>query len=66
MLPNACRFYPSCSAYAIEAILVHGIFRGSWLMVRRLFRCNPWGGSGFDPVPSLSPLAVKVQNKKRG
>jgi putative membrane protein insertion efficiency factor len=46
-----CRFHPSCSAYALEALEVHGAFRGTWLAVRRLARCHPWGGGGIDPVP---------------
>jgi hypothetical protein len=49
---SPCRFVPSCSAYATEAIEVHGAFRGGWLAVRRLGRCHPWGGHGYDPVPS--------------
>lgn len=48
--PN-CRFQPTCSAYALQAIKRHGGIRGSWLAVRRIVRCHPWGGSGFDPVP---------------
>ncbi len=51
VLPHTCRFLPTCSAYAVEAIMVHGIFRGSLLTLRRLSRCHPWGGSGYDPVP---------------
>jgi putative membrane protein insertion efficiency factor len=46
-----CRYAPSCSHYAQEAVLTHGIARGGWLALRRLARCHPWGGSGFDPVP---------------
>lgn len=51
LLGSHCRFEPSCSAYAEEAMRVHGAFRGSWLTLRRIARCQPWGGSGFDPVP---------------
>ncbi|MBU6399131.1 MAG: membrane protein insertion efficiency factor YidD [Verrucomicrobia bacterium] len=46
-----CRFTPSCSAYALEAVRIHGAGRGAWLAVRRLCRCHPWGGCGHDPVP---------------
>lgn len=49
--PATCRFTPSCSQYAIEAIRKHGPFRGFLLAVWRILRCNPWGGSGYDPVP---------------
>jgi hypothetical protein len=57
-LPRVCRFHPSCSTYALEALKVHGPFRGSWLTLRRLSRCHPFtafgGGSGCDPVPPAS------------
>jgi putative membrane protein insertion efficiency factor len=46
-----CRFQPTCSAYALEALEKHGAFRGSWLALRRILRCHPGGGSGYDPVP---------------
>ena len=46
-----CRFLPTCSEYALEALERHGAFRGSWLTVRRLLRCRPGGGHGYDPVP---------------
>jgi hypothetical protein len=49
--PSPCRFVPSCSEYAIEAITHHGALRGTWLAVRRIGRCRPAGGRGFDPVP---------------
>ena len=49
--PDACRFTPTCSAYAIEAIRTHGAARGGWLTVKRMGRCHPWGGFGLDLVP---------------
>ena len=54
MLGQRCRFYPSCSHYAIEAIQTHGAARGSWLTVRRLGKCHPWHAGGLDPVPPKS------------
>lgn len=51
MLPPACRYTPTCSQYAVEALTVHGPIRGSWLAIKRILRCHPWGGSGYDPVP---------------
>ena len=50
-LMPSCRFTPSCSEYGIEAIKKHGAFKGGWLTIKRLSRCHPWGGSGFDPIP---------------
>lgn len=49
--PAACRFTPTCSQYAKEAILKHGPLKGGWLSLKRILRCNPFGGSGYDPVP---------------
>jgi uncharacterized protein len=49
--PSPCRYDPTCSGYALEALARHGALRGSWLTVRRLARCHPWGGTGWDPVP---------------
>ncbi len=51
VLPNTCRFRPSCSAYAIEALGRYGAIKGSWLSAKRILRCHPWGGHGEDPVP---------------
>ena len=51
VLPPSCRYQPSCSAYAITAIQRYGAARGGWLAVKRILRCNPWGGQGHDPVP---------------
>lgn len=51
ILPPSCRYTPTCSSYAIEAIKKHGPLKGSYLAIRRILRCNPWGGSGYDPVP---------------
>ncbi|HWL58086.1 MAG TPA: membrane protein insertion efficiency factor YidD [Paracoccus sp. (in: a-proteobacteria)] len=54
---HACRFQPTCSAYALEALERHGALRGSLLTLRRLSRCHPWGGQGFDPVPGAGDEA---------
>ena len=58
LLPMACRYQPTCSDYALDALTRHGMWRGLYLTARRLLRCHPWGGSGYDPVPppaSCSP-----------
>ena len=49
--PPSCRYTPTCSQYAIEALRKHGPFKGTYLAIRRILRCHPWGGSGYDPVP---------------
>lgn len=51
VLGPSCRYLPTCSDYAVEAVTVHGVLRGGLLALRRLVRCHPWGGSGYDPVP---------------
>lgn len=58
ILPNVCRYKPTCSEYFIEALQMYGIFKGSYLGIKRILRCHPWGGSGYDPVPQ------KQQNKE--
>ncbi len=60
--PPSCRFTPTCSSYALQALRIHGPFRGSWLTIKRLSRCHPWGGSGYDPVP---PRSHPSQNPKK-
>ncbi|MDR2763419.1 MAG: membrane protein insertion efficiency factor YidD [Tannerella sp.] len=49
--PPSCRYTPTCSEYAVQALKKHGALRGLWLTVKRIARCHPWGGSGYDPVP---------------
>jgi hypothetical protein len=51
LLGPRCRFYPSCSSYALQALQQHGVMRGAWLSLRRIGRCHPWHEGGFDPVP---------------
>lgn len=61
LFPGSCRFHPTCSRYAIEAISTHGALRGLWLSASRVARCHPWGGAGVDPVPD--PPGLKVQGR---
>lgn len=51
LTPASCRFQPTCSAYSKEALEKHGLFKGGWLAIKRIFSCHPWGKSGYDPVP---------------
>lgn len=55
VLPVACRYQPTCSSYALEAVRRYGGVAGGWLACKRLLRCHPWGGSGIDPVPAAHP-----------
>ncbi|MEO0413897.1 MAG: membrane protein insertion efficiency factor YidD [Verrucomicrobiota bacterium] len=56
---SGCRFEPSCSQYFIEAVTLHGPWKGAWLGTIRIFRCNPWGGCGYDPVPGWEEYVEK-------
>ena len=51
LTPPSCRYTPTCSQYMVEAVLKYGIFKGGWLGIKRILRCHPWGGTGYDPVP---------------
>jgi putative membrane protein insertion efficiency factor len=51
LLGSNCRFTPTCSAYSVEALQKHGAWKGGWLAIKRISRCHPWGGDGYDPVP---------------
>ncbi len=55
---DVCKFHPTCSAYALEAVQLHGAIKGSWLTVRRLVRCHPWSLGGIDPVPATDAQKV--------
>ena len=61
LLPPSCRYTPTCSQYTIDALKKHGPFKGTYLSAKRILSCNPWGGSGYDPVPEPSPK--KQQDK---
>ncbi len=52
-----CRYLPTCSAYAADAVTAHGAWKGGWMATARLCRCHPWGGSGYDPAPAAAPVA---------
>ncbi|MFC3125785.1 membrane protein insertion efficiency factor YidD [Pseudoroseomonas globiformis] len=60
LIGSHCRFYPHCSAYAIEAVKLHGASKGSWLTLKRILRCHPWHAGGYDPVPPAEPEAFSV------
>lgn len=65
-LPSSCRYLPSCSDYALEALQVHGAWRGSCLALRRICRCHPWGGHGLDPVPPAQGMTAARHGSHAG
>ncbi len=66
LLPPSCRYIPTCSQYAIDAILIHGPLKGLWLGTKRILRCAPWGGSGYDPVPMRMPADIHTHHDRYG
>ncbi len=64
--PASCRFSPTCSAYAIQALETHGVWRGSRLAAGRLLRCHPWGGAGYDPVPVADDVGAALVSPTSG
>lgn len=60
---NVCKYHPSCSAYGLEAVRVHGALKGSWLTISRIVRCNPWSHGGYDPVPG-TPAAEEWEREQ--
>ena len=59
MLPNSCRFHPTCSVYAMEALEKHGVLNGTWLAIKRVLKCHPFHKGGFDPVPGQAPTLFR-------
>lgn len=66
LLGPSCRYLPTCSDYAMQALATHGFVRGGWLALRRLARCHPWGGSGYDPVPGKHSASCRCASHDEG
>lgn len=65
MTPGSCRHVPTCSQYAIEAVKIHGPFKGFWMATNRILHCHPWGTHGYDPVPPRDQIKVKKMKLDR-
>lgn len=59
LLPSSCRYSPTCSQFAIEALQKHGVFKGSWMAIKRIGRCHPWHEGGYDPVPDNTKQSIQ-------
>ena len=64
ILGPRCRFQPTCSTYALDAIKLHGGLRGGWMAIKRIIRCHPWGGHGYDPVPDMKMTDADTEKTK--
>lgn len=64
LTPATCRFEPTCSHYAKEALEVHGLFKGTWLAIKRISKCHPWGKEGYDPVPSKDDTSPSSDSRE--
>lgn len=64
LIGSNCRYSPTCSAYATQALKTHGLLKGGWLSLKRILRCHPWGGSGYDPVPEKTEKNDDIKSKE--
>ncbi|MBS4014202.1 MAG: membrane protein insertion efficiency factor YidD [Bacteroidetes bacterium] len=65
LIPASCRYTPTCSHYGVEAIQKHGPIKGGWLTIKRISKCHPWGGSGYDPVPEKTTKEEKYERNEK-